>query len=317
MITVGLSTYDRREPFEATLWDLGKQDLSGLPEVELLVVLNNSPAQTQEIVDWILPDLPYTCRAIKEPTPGLNFARNRIIREARGDILVFTDDDLVRDSNWLQEMVKAFQDPEVSCVGGRIHPRLLCPLPPWFKYPRYDGIIVKYDLGDEPFFLDKSHPMPYGASMAFRSGVFRSIGLFREDLRYMPGSFVSGDETEYFVRALRSGLRIFYRPTAVSYHPIGEERLNKVYVRRKFYDWGTSWARMNFEAERSAPQWAGAPRHLYRSMLEHAAKWTAAALCFDGAACFLHANEMVYLREFAKEFRRLSADERNRKEQNE
>ncbi len=308
MITVSLSTYDRREPFEATLWDLGKQDLSGLPEVELIVVLNNSPAASHEIVDRVLPQLPYIGRKIVEPTPGLNYARNRIVKEARGDVVVYTDDDLFRDPNWLREMVKAFENPEVDCAGGRVLPRFTCPIPYWFKYPCYDGAIVKYDLGDRPFFLSDKDQMPFGASMAFRPKVFQKVGPFRTDITLRPGTFISGDETEYLLRVRRAGIPIFYQPTAICYHPIGEERLNKTYIRERFRGLGKVWARMNFEGERSFPRVAGAPRHLYRSMLEESLRWVGAAVRFDRAACFLHANELAFYRETASEFRRLKAE---------
>ncbi len=307
MITVGFCTVDRLGPLETNLRDLAKQNLSGLPEVELLIVLNNSPRESHEIVDRFIPDLPFPCRKISEPNQGVNFGRNRIAEEARGEIVVFTDDDLVRDPDWLREMVKAFENPDVSCVGGRIFPRLSDPLPSWFKYPRYDGVIVKYDLGEEPLFVTERYTLPYGASMAFRRNALDRVGSFRTDIN-SPGGLLGGEETEYLLRLLRSGLGLLYCPKAISYHPIGKERLTKAYMRKRFRDWGTVWARAKYETETTSPRLAGVPRHLYRSMLTHAVEWIAAAVRFDGAGCFLHSNEVVYLREFAREFRRLSAD---------
>jgi GT2 family glycosyltransferase len=308
MITIGFCTVDRKEPLEKNLEDLRKQNLDGLPEVELIVVMNNSTRGLHEIVDRLLPTLPFKCRKLEETRQGGNFGRNRIAEEARGEIVVYTDDDLLRDPNWTREMVRAFDDPQVSSVGGRIHPVLSCPLPSWYR-PRYDGVIVRYDLGDKPFFLTLDNPMPYGASMAFRRKVLETLGPFRTDLSIRPGRAITGGETEYMIRAIRLGHRVLYSPAAVSYHPIDESRLTKANMRRQFRTWGTSWARMNFEGEKKAPQFAGAPRHLYRSMLEHAFRWLGAAVRLNEGDRFLHANEVVYCHEFIREFRRILREE--------
>lgn len=310
MITIGFCTVDRLGPLEMNLKDLGKQNIAGLPEVELLVVMNNSPRASHDVVDRVLPELPFKCRKVEERRQGANYGRNRIIEESKGDVVVMTDDDLERNPNWLQVMVNSFDNKEVSCVGGRIYPELPCPLPVWFK-PRYDGIIVKYDLGNKPFFLTIDDPLPYGASMAFRRDVFDKIGPFRGDLSIDPRRSFTGGDTEYFVRALDAGLKILYQPAAVSRHPIEETRLTKSNVRRQFRTWGRSWARMNFERERNFPQLAGIPRHIWRNTLGQLAQLASAIIRTNRPDVFLSVNELIYFKEFIGEYRQLVRTQTN------
>ena len=309
MISVAVPTHNRVAPLEESLRDLIRQNREGLPEVELLVILNNSPAETREVVQRCLAGFPGIARAVEEPTPGLSHARNRAIQEFQGDILIYTDDDVVRDPGWLRAMVRCFDDPTVGCVGGRIIPRLACPLPHWFDRPYYNGVIVKYDLGDEPLVLTEQDSMPYGANMAFRREVVEKVGAFRSDLDLLPGTRLCGGETEYLHRAAQSGFRVLYCPSAITYHPIGEERLSRAYVREWFHDFAVSWVRMNYAREKTFPRLAGVPRHLFRRVFDDAFGWCKALLTFKTSDRIFHATEFLYHITYAVEFRRLNGDQ--------
>src|SRR5204862_3358204 len=49
-------------------------------------------------------------RYIYEPRPGLDWARNRAIGEATGDVIAFTDDDVIVDRRWVGALQQAFAD---------------------------------------------------------------------------------------------------------------------------------------------------------------------------------------------------------------
>ena len=62
-------------------------------------------------------------RYVREPRPGLDWARNRAIAEARGDVIAFTDDDVAVDPGWIRALVAAFgSDETVAAVTGLVLP---------------------------------------------------------------------------------------------------------------------------------------------------------------------------------------------------
>ena len=86
-----------------------------------LVVVDNAPRDTTtaRLVHGRYPQLRYVC----EPRPGLNWARNRAIAEARGEIIAYTDDDVVVDRGWVRALAQVFaEEPEVMAVTGLVVP---------------------------------------------------------------------------------------------------------------------------------------------------------------------------------------------------
>jgi len=92
--------------------------LQSLPPDEVVVVDNNSHVSYQPVFEAYRDRLPL--RIFVEKTPGIPSARNRAIREARYDIVLFTDDDCVPDPGWIENLVEPFyRDPHIGAVGGR------------------------------------------------------------------------------------------------------------------------------------------------------------------------------------------------------
>ncbi|MGH8071011.1 MAG: glycosyltransferase family 2 protein, partial [Candidatus Entotheonellia bacterium] len=85
-VTVAVCTRDRTAQLAECLPSLCQLDYPGLD----LLVIDNAPSSpaTAHLVRTGYPQVRYVC----EPRPGLNWARNRAIAEARGEILAYTDD---------------------------------------------------------------------------------------------------------------------------------------------------------------------------------------------------------------------------------
>src|SRR5215211_4295548 len=107
LITVAVCTRDRAESLKLCLDSLVRLDYSHVD----IVGIDNPPSTdaTARLVRDCYPQMRYIC----EPRPGLDWARNRAIAEARGDIIAFTDDDVVVDSGWLSALAAAFEDTQV------------------------------------------------------------------------------------------------------------------------------------------------------------------------------------------------------------
>ncbi|MBY0374149.1 MAG: glycosyltransferase [Bryobacteraceae bacterium] len=225
-----ICTYNRAAKLERLFRGLAQPGVVP-PDWEILVVDNNSKDDTKQVTErfqQLRPEVRY----IFEPTPGKSHALNTGIREARGELLAFTDDDVEVEADWLKACELAFADPEVSGIGGKVLPRWTAPAPDWLPpEPRYrNGPLVEFDLGPKPGPLVEA---PYGANLALRRAVFEKHGLFRTDLGPRPGSEIRGEDSELYDRLRAGGERLLYWPQALVYHEVPLERLTKKF----FLDW--------------------------------------------------------------------------------
>ena len=101
-ITVILCTFNRATSLSKALESVACSELPESVEWEVLVVDNNSSDRTREVIEEYCRQFPGRFRYLFEPQQGLSSARNAGIREARGDVLAFLDDDVMVEAEWLQ-----------------------------------------------------------------------------------------------------------------------------------------------------------------------------------------------------------------------
>src|ERR1700756_1020921 len=119
-ITVILCTYNRCQSLARALGSVAASVLPDSVEWEVLVVDNNSPDQTREVIEDFCLRYPGRFRYLFEPKQGKSNALNSGIRNARGNILAFMDDDVIVAPTWLQNLTAALDSGEWLGVGGRI-----------------------------------------------------------------------------------------------------------------------------------------------------------------------------------------------------
>ncbi|GAA4784414.1 glycosyltransferase [Streptomyces ziwulingensis] len=194
------------------------------PDYEVVVV-DNAPvtAETRELVEREYGErVRYVC----EPVPGLAVAHNRGLAAVRGEVIAFTDDDVVADPRWLTELCAPFAaDPRLGCATGLILPaRLRTPaqvlleshggFAKGFTPRTYDP---RRPPADEPLFPFTAGRFGSGAGMAFRTAVLRAAGGF--DPATGAGTRARGGDDLYgFVRVLARGHRLHYTPRALVWH---------------------------------------------------------------------------------------------------
>jgi glycosyltransferase involved in cell wall biosynthesis len=219
-ITLVICTYDRRDSLLETLETVATQAATNAWEV--LVVDNNSSDGTAEQVEARAGRFPVPLRVVREDRQGRSFALNHAIDAARGEILIFTDDDVNLRPGFIAAHAAAYADPAVAGVGGRIVPIMPENTPPWMlamAEGASGGLTGLYDFGDELREIDPGAGMllPFGANMSLRREVLRKLGGFRTDLGW-GRTFVPGEESDVFGRLRSSGGRIVYQPDAVVEH---------------------------------------------------------------------------------------------------
>lgn len=213
-------------------------------EWEVLVVDNNSSDGTREVVKRFRESHPGLARYLFEPQQGKSHALNSAIRESRGEILAFVDDDVAVEPNWLTNLTSVLRDREWAGAGGRILPQADFSPPRWLalKGPYNMGgvLCAQFDLGETPGELTEP---PYGTNMAFRKEVFKRYGEFRTDLGPRPGSELRNEDTEFGRRIFAGGEKLFYAPSAIVYHSVPEERVRKEFFLAWWYAYGRAFKR--------------------------------------------------------------------------
>ena len=167
---------------------------------------------------------------IKEPNAGLAHAWNRGVKESRGELLVFFDDDVTLHQDYFKILAEDLKSPIQNITGGgHISPVFESQKPAWinkFIMP----VFAEIDLGERSRFPKKKHP--FGTNMLISKDVFDKVGLFKEDLFDNNASFIPGLlEKDFFKRVREHKIPVFYFHDLVVWHFIPEEKLSKKYVK--------------------------------------------------------------------------------------
>ena len=195
------------------------------PHYEIIIV-DNAPATdvTIELVKKHSQSTPQI-RYVREDRQGPSWARNRGIMIARGDILAFTDDDVVVDAHWLTELVRGFKsDEQVLCTTGLVLPQEL-DTAAQFLFEEVGGYNKGFSQRSFRFYSNRRLPLhPYiaerfgtGASMALKADYLREIGGFDPALGRV-GPVRCSQDIALFFQVLASGATLVYTPASIAYH---------------------------------------------------------------------------------------------------
>ncbi|MFD3437722.1 glycosyltransferase [Streptomyces sp. NPDC058685] len=220
-VSVVIATRERADQLARALDSLLVQDH---PDFEIVVV-DNAPVTgaTQDLVEHKYAG---RVRYARETVPGLAIAHNRGVAVAEGEVIAFTDDDVVADRRWLSALTAPFAaDPGLGCTTGLILPAKLG-TPAQILLESHGGFAKgfvprTYDPADppadEPLFPFTAGSFGSGANMAFRASALRAIGGF--DPATGTGTPARGGDDLYaFVSVLAAGHRLRYTPEALVWH---------------------------------------------------------------------------------------------------
>lgn len=234
-ISVVICTFNRSESLKRTLESVCTLKVPGGLAWELIVVDNNSSDNTKAVVEEFAAGSGLPVIYAFEEKKGLSHARNCGITVAKGEIIAFTDDDVVVDAHWLGNIHAAFRDPAAACVGGKILPLWEKTPPGWLTSDLYNYLAL-LDLGNEP--LQMSTPNLWGANFAVRAGMFEKYGNFNTDIGRTRTKLYAGEETEVIRRLIEKKEGVYYFPGMLVHHCISGNRMNKAYFRKWEYDQG-------------------------------------------------------------------------------
>jgi GT2 family glycosyltransferase len=243
-VSVVVPTHDRSDHLTSCLHSLLALHY---PRYEIIIV-DNAPTTvaTLELVQQVQEEAAHL-HYIREDRPGVSWARNRGIASAKGEIIAFTDDDVVVDAHWLTELVRAFGYAEdVQCTTGAILP-LELETPAQCLFERYAAFprVFKPRI----FNMGKHHPrtplFPFvagsfgaGANMAFRASFIRHLAGFDPALGG-DGPSRNGQDIDTFFNVIIQGHALVYNPAAFLYH---QHRRTFSGLRKQVFRYGVGFA---------------------------------------------------------------------------
>jgi glycosyltransferase involved in cell wall biosynthesis len=266
-ITIAICTFNRAESLRRTLDSLVKMRVPSDLCWEI-VIIHSSTDRTDKVISEYVGRLPVQCKF--EPRVGKSNAQNRAIDVAKGDYILWTDDDVVVDVGWLTAYVEAFRRwPDAAVFGGRIRPRYEAPVKKWVidSEAVLEGPYAIRDFGEhiQPLSADDEDHFPFGANWAIRAAEQR---MFRYDPELGPAPHRrAAEETDVIRRVLESGAAGYWIPEAMVEHCIGKDRQTVGYIANYYEIWGETLAFRNAATTAVTPFWFGVPRKIWPRLL--------------------------------------------------
>jgi hypothetical protein len=258
--------FNRSGLLDKTLDRLRRLDVAPCAHWEILVVNNNSSDDTDTVIERHSEQLPI--RRLWEPRTGKSHAANLAISEARGDLFLWTDDDVLVDRDWLKAYVQAaLAHPDASFFGGPIVPWFETEPPHWIR-THLRSIASCFAIRDE--FTQSFTPggpryLPYGANMATRPHCFEGRP-FDVGLGPQADTEIRGEEEALLQECLSGGLQGLWVKEARVQHFIPKERLTERFVWNFYFGHGRTEVRRG-EVPR-AEEIFGMPRWAVRRYVE-------------------------------------------------
>ncbi len=241
LLTVVICTHDRSQLLRSTLDALNaaRRPVEG---AQILVVANHCTDDTHAMLATCAasPGDHLPLRWLAEPEKGKSHALNRAMREVTTPLLAFVDDDQRVDTRYLEAIRDTARDtPDAALICGRLLPDWDGTEPSWVHdqgvYRIYPLPVPNFDLGPTACWVNADLALPSGGNAIVRREWIGRIGPFSTALGPVGHDLGGSEDSEWFMRALQLGARLYYAPTIVQHHHIARDRLALGFLLRLTY----------------------------------------------------------------------------------
>ena len=295
-VSILVCTWNRAKLLRQTLHSLTKLIVPPGVSWEVVVVDNNCTDDTKLVVNDFLDLL--NLRYVFEGQAGLSFARNAALDAAQGELLLWTDDDVIVDVNWVKNMLDCHTELNADIVFGRVEPLWVGKQPSWYS-SLFNGRFALLDLGRDRW-LTKTES-GFGVNHSAVRIVYENIGRFRTDLGIRPieatnvksDSYAAGggEDSYFFEQAHKLGLRVAYCGDSVLKHYIPPDRCEKMYHRRRAW-----FACEQYLKKLTSPGIAtvfGVPRYMLRIFFRDLFSYLYYSICLRKSEAFFYELEAL------------------------
>lgn len=233
-ISVIIPTHNRSGLLRQTVETLLQQDYPS-DKWEIIVVDNASTDDTWSVIERLMLDHDRV-RGMRDDRKGAHFARNSGAIAAKGEILYFTDDDMLADPSMLRNLLDGFNaDQKVASVTGKVLPSWATEPPVWVLELCRNHLLSLLDLG-EALIVSDEDPGVFSCHQAVKREVFFAAGGYNPDTN--AEVFTGDNETGLNIKIRKLGHRFAYVGSAVTHHIIPESRMTQRYLNGRLADQG-------------------------------------------------------------------------------
>jgi glycosyltransferase involved in cell wall biosynthesis len=225
--TVALCTHNHADRLLRTLADLAGLTLPHHPW-ELVVIDNGCTDGTTAMLAMHAWPTGWSARVIREDKLGLSNARNRAAAEARGEYIIFIDDDETPDADWLCAYERLIEAKRPDAFGGRIKVLLEDARPIWLQDEllAFLGEVNRFDTITP---LTEPDTYFFGGNFGCRTALIGPLGGFDPQLGRQGRVNVGGEEIDFYRRLLAGGHSVWWTPESVIHHRIQTGKLSRGY----------------------------------------------------------------------------------------
>lgn len=233
-VSVIIPTYNREIMLGITIESFINQSYPK-EQYEIIVSNNNSTDNTGHIIDeyCLRHD---NIKTIFEGRQGVHYARNSAAKVAKGDVLYFTDDDMIADRDLLTNVVKVFlMDYNVASATGKVLPKWEIEPPKWILKYCYNGLLSLNDRSEQLIIA----PFDIGVfschQAVLREAFFKSGGFNPENTA---GEWIGDGETGLNIKIKELGYNFAFIGDSVIYHMIPPARMTQSYLNKRLANQG-------------------------------------------------------------------------------
>jgi len=206
-------------------------------DIEIIIIIDGNQVLFERLQSEFA-DQEAVAIQCNEENKGLSYSRTRGVEQANGSVIAFLDDDAIAEPDWIEQLVRGYEESDAIAVGGRMVPEWIVGRPSYLPEEFNWLVGANYESRLDDWTEVRN---TLGSNMSFRQEVFKETGGFDEQMGLKEDSQVQSEETELAMRMYDTfGRGMLYNPDAVVAHKVFEYRTKPGWLCRRAFWQGYS-----------------------------------------------------------------------------
>lgn len=224
-ICICICTYKRSGLLHKLIGELDKQEIDDRFSFSLLIVDNDSDQSAHPVFEEMKHCISVQIQYVNEPDRNFAKVRNRAVKEARGDLIAFIDDDEYPHPRWLLSLYNCFKETDADGVLGPVIPDFAETPPKW---------LIRSGLANRNRFKTGKTLTPRDTrtgNLLINKDIFQDTGVYFDPLFGLTG----GEDVDLFIRLINKGKVFIWCDEAPVFETVPENRMKLRYYFKRAY----------------------------------------------------------------------------------